>query len=429
MKKYNSYHSSVKICYALGIENHLLPHEFISSIKPSTSHYWKNDNPDKYLGHEFAASINHNIDDLQVIYDQKVEQIKKMFVVFCKVYLTIIGFIGDHEFKSLIRKNRESVVKLIDSISESVSDRNLICKFLKVSPHSYLTWKRYQNYYCEFSLLELCFKKVPQQISRNEIIVLKSFMSNKRFYHWSVASVWGLAFKQGKTSMALSTWYRYAKRLGLTKARYAYKKKRKRVSFRAQEVNQTWHMDVTYYKTLDNVQFYIYTLVDNFSRKILAYDVSQTLSAAIRLESLKRAVNSEFGVDLLAKPSIELIVDGGSENNNHTISNFIKSAQVSIDKKVALKDVTFSNSVIEGTYRILKSKYFQDRPILASTLKREVDFFVDDYNNVRPHYEHKIYTPSEIHNNQALKNIKPKLKNAFKTRVDDNRKTSCVSKC
>ena len=37
-------------------------------------------------------------------------------------------------------------------------------------------------------------------------------MNSKRFYHWSIASVWGLAFKQGKTSMArVGDWYRYFK--------------------------------------------------------------------------------------------------------------------------------------------------------------------------------------------------------------------------
>ncbi len=58
MKKCNSYHSSIKICYSLGIDNHHLPQEFLSSIKPSTAHYWKNDNPDKYLDSEFAPLLH-----------------------------------------------------------------------------------------------------------------------------------------------------------------------------------------------------------------------------------------------------------------------------------------------------------------------------------------------------------------------------------
>jgi len=84
MKKYNSYHSSVKICYALGIQDHLLPDNFTSTIKPSTSHYWKNDNPHKYLGSEFSSSINNNIDDLQIIYDEKSYNLKKCLLFFVK---------------------------------------------------------------------------------------------------------------------------------------------------------------------------------------------------------------------------------------------------------------------------------------------------------------------------------------------------------
>ena len=98
----------------------------------------------------------------------------------------------------------------------------------------------------------------------------------------------------------------------------------------------------------------------------------------------------------VGKTNVDLIVDEGSENNNHTIHEFIRNQRVKINKKIALKDVRFSNSIIEGTYRILKSKYFQDRPILSISVNQEVDFFGNDYNNVRPHTEHKIYTPNEI---------------------------------
>uniref|UniRef100_UPI003F6CBF8F integrase catalytic domain-containing protein n=1 Tax=Polaribacter sp. TaxID=1920175 RepID=UPI003F6CBF8F len=159
---------------------------------------------------------------------------------------------------------------------------------------------------------------------------------------------------------------------------YALGVQRKRISTRANIHNEIWHMDVTYYKTIDNIQYYIYTIVDNFSRKIIAYDVSKKLSASIRLESLKRAIKNEFDISV-GKSNVDLIVDGGSENNNQTIHEFIKNQQVQITKKIALKDVKFSNSIIEGTYRILKSKYFQDRPILSTSINQEVDFFVNDY--------------------------------------------------
>ncbi|PQJ79803.1 integrase catalytic domain-containing protein [Polaribacter porphyrae] len=173
-------------------------------------------------------------------------------------------------------------------------------------------------------------------------------------------------------------------------------------------------MDVTYYKTIDNIQYYIYTIVDNFSRQIVAYDVSKKLSANIRLETLKSAIKNEFDISVW-RSNVDLIVDGGTENNNNSIHEFIKNQHVSVNKKIALKDVRFSNSIIEGTYRILKSKYFQDRPILSTSTKEEMDFFVNDFNNVRSHYEHKIYIPNDIFKTPSLKDLKPILEKSHKS--------------
>ena len=132
--------------------------------------------------------------------------------------------------------------------------------------------------------------------------------------------------------------------LKLNITRKTYKAKRKEVSVRATRPNEIWHMDVSQYITADNVKFYIYTVVDNFSRKILAYDYSKKLSATIRVKSLRRAVEEQFGVSLNEDkedtkinetnektPLLNLIVDGGSENNNKTVHNFIKDCHIDID--------------------------------------------------------------------------------------------------
>lgn len=229
--------------------------------------------------------------------------------------------------------------------------------------------------------------------------------------------------------MARATWYHYVRLLGLNKTRKIYRPKRKRTSFSSNHPNHTWHMDVSYFKTKDNVQFYIYTVIDNFSRKILAYDVCRQLSGKVRLNSLRRAIKNEFDVSLVPKPKLGLIVDGGSENNNKTIESFIQASHVSIDKKIALKDVTFSNSIVEGNFRIMKQSYFKKRIIFSNTIVREMDFFVQDYNDHRPHYIHEIYTPSEIHLRPGLKNVKPRAKDTLYRRIATNTKRNCIKHC
>ena len=187
-------------------------------------------------------------------------------------------------------------------------------------------------------------------------------------------------------------------------------------------------MDVSHFKTEDNIQFYIYTIVDNFSRRIIKHEVSTVLSAKVRLNSLKQAIHTEFAVDLDNSPSLDLIVDGGSENNNATIQEFIKSCHVNIKKKIALRDVMFSNSIVEAPYRILKSRYFQNRPILSTTIKQEMEFFVNDYNNHRPHYAHILYTPNEVAQKPELLNVKPPLQRINQERLENNRAYCCKTK-
>ena len=162
-------------------------------------------------------------------------------------------------------------------------------------------------------------------------------------------------------------------------------------------------MDVSIYKTLDDVKYYIYSIVDNFSRKILAFDYSTELSAKTRIKSLKSAISS---LDL--KQDIALIVDGGSENNNKTIADFIKDCQVNLDKKIALKDVLYSNSMIESSFRMLKS-YYLKTGIYSEDFPNELEKALEDINYKRPHYAHLIYTPAEVYQNPELKHIFPKL--------------------
>ena len=52
---------------------------------------------------------------------------------------------------------------------------------------------------------------------------------------------------------------------------------------------------------------------------------------------------------LNARP-IDFIADGGSENNNKTVEQFIRKFQVDITKKIALKDIRQSNAMTELMY-------------------------------------------------------------------------------
>jgi transposase InsO family protein len=336
----------------------------------------------------------------------------------------ILSFIGEKKYQQILKKNRHNLVEVIDRVSDNLGGKDTVLRFLKIKKRTYLNWNRFQNSFCKHSLTKLCYKKYPNQISRSEIKVLEKYMNTKRYAHWSIKALWGKAVRLGDISMGESTWYKYTRELGYSEKRKSPKKPRKKYSFKASKPNETWHADVSQIMTSDNIKYYFYRVVDNFSRKILIHKTSTKLSGEIRTQTIKEAISQEFSIDLQGQ-SVELIVDGGSENNNRNIHDFIKHCHVNIDKKIALKDVTFSNSVVEGSYKTMKSGYFKYRPIHSSMIHQETDWFVDDYNKERPHDVHKWYTPDEIHQNPNLKNVRPHPKN-IKKRIQENRNYCCL---
>lgn len=423
MKKYNRYHSTIKTSYALGIENQVLPDSFTKSIPRSTTQNWKELQPEKFVGNEFASQVENDLEKVKLILDERMKKMTTAFYAFCRLYLTILEFIGKKNFGKIILQNKESVIELISNLPLGF-DKNLACKFLQITPHQFNIWKHNRLYKCALSVIGYCSKRFPHQISQREINKLKSLMSRKRFSAWSIASVWGYAIKKGHISMSRTSWYRYCLKLNISKKRKPHKKPRKKGSVKASRPNEIWHADVTEFTTSDNLKFYIHTVLDNFSRKVIAYTISRDKTAKTRLLSLKEAILIQFG-KVLFPIDLDLIVDRGAENNNFRIRNFIRHCQVTIHKKIALKDVVFSNSIIEGHFQILKKFLRSNGEIHSKDFHKLIEFFVKDYNSVRPHYQHWTYTPDEIHSQPELINIRPYLERINKERLENNRTFCC----
>ena len=51
-----------------------------------------------------------------------------------------------------------------------------------------------------------------------------------------------------------------------------------KLGFRATAPNDAWHVDATIIKLLDGTKAYLYAVIDNYSRKILAWTVAERLN-------------------------------------------------------------------------------------------------------------------------------------------------------
>lgn len=207
-------------------------------------------------------------------------------------------------------------------------------------------------------------------------------------------------------------------------------KKGKKSSYnpiRATAVNEIWHADITVFKTLDGVKHYIYTVMDNYSRFVHAWHIDTVVSAKIRLKTIKDAIHSTFGEEPFDK--LQLVTDGGPENDNLTIKEFILHS--TINHTITLKDIEQSNSMAEAFYHTAKYRYLYLQLIHnTQELYRKFEEMMYEYHFLKPHYALGIYTPEDVKNGADVKlSHRNTYAEAARNRREINKNMNCHQEC
>lgn len=140
------------------------------------------------------------------------------------------------------------------------------------------------------------------------------------------------------------------------------------------------------------------------------------------------AANHALAVDTCSE-NVNLIVDGGSENVNKTVDDFITNFNsVKLNRLIALKQVSFSNSVAEAVNKIIRNSYLNHFSINnLAELQLKLSFAVDDYNNKRPHGALIGLTPEQAYRNVTVNTdlFSERIKSTRIERRIINHKTIC----
>jgi len=156
--------------------------------------------------------------------------------------------------------------------------------------------------------------------------------------------------------------------------------------------NQVWCADITYIPMRRGFM-YLVAILDWHSRKVLAWEVSNTLDAEFCLRALRRAVVAA-GV-----PAI-MNTDQGCQFASEEWLSALKERGISIsmDGKGAWRD----NRIIERFWRSVKYEDIYLRCYSDGRELREgVERYVRHYNERRPHQSLGGATPAEIYSGQG----------------------------
>ena len=152
--------------------------------------------------------------------------------------------------------------------------------------------------------------------------------------------------------------------------------------------NQVWAADITYIP-MQKGFMYLFAIIDWYSRKIIAWELSNTLDAEFCRRCLKRAML------LNGFPEI-MNTDQGCHFTSESWQKLLKDADVKISMDG--KGRWIDNVVIERFWRTIKYEdiYLQSYRS-PNELERGVTRFMLRYNSIRPHDSLEGQTPDEAY--------------------------------
>jgi putative transposase len=152
--------------------------------------------------------------------------------------------------------------------------------------------------------------------------------------------------------------------------------------------NQVWAIDITYVP-MKHGHMYLTAIIDWHSRRIVGWDLSDTLDAAPVIGALNRAMER-------CGTPCTINTDQGSQFTSDAYINALKTRGIrqSMDGKARWVD----NVIIERWFRSLKTEYvYINEYASPRELRAGIEGYVRDYNEIRPHEGLGYETPDAVY--------------------------------
>lgn len=160
-------------------------------------------------------------------------------------------------------------------------------------------------------------------------------------------------------------------------------------------INELWQTDFTYFKIIGWGWYYLSTVLDDFSRYILAwrvftsmnaFDVQETLDAALAKTNLEK-------VKVRHRP--RLLSDNGPCYLSKELKKYLKDNQMAHTRGAPYHPQT--QGKIERYHRTMKNVVKLEHYYMPGELENAIAQFVDHYNNDRYHESLDNCTPADVY--------------------------------
>lgn len=300
---------------------------------------------------------------------------------------------GNRRGNLISKKDRMQILELIKEACEAGASQQAACNILGITPKTIQRWKSKNK----FEDGRITRKIIPyNKLTEEEQERILHVVNQSEYANLSPATIVPKLADKGEYLASESTIYRLLKKENQLTHRAAsrpcnpYRPK----AIIAVKSNQVYSWDITYLSsTIKGVFFYLYLIMDIYSRKIVGWQVYDRESAEYASDVLEAACIEEN----IKRDQVILHSDNGSPMKGATMLATLQ--KLGVVPSFSRPSVSNDNPYSEALFKTLKyTPMYPEKPFASLQAAREwVNKFIEWYNYHHMHSGIKFITPIQRH--------------------------------
>ena len=168
--------------------------------------------------------------------------------------------------------------------------------------------------------------------------------------------------------------------------------------------NEMWQTDFTYFKIIGWGWMYLSTVLDDYSRYIIAWKLCATMRAEDVTNTLDMALAASGCHQAHVRHKPRLLSDNGPSYIAGELADYIEAQRMSHVRGAPMHPQT--QGKIERWHQTLKNRILLENYFLPSDLEAQIAAFVEHYNHRRYHESLDNVTPADAYFGRAAAIIK-----------------------
>lgn len=160
-------------------------------------------------------------------------------------------------------------------------------------------------------------------------------------------------------------------------------------------INQMWQTDFTYFKIIGWGWYYLSTILDDYSRYIIAWKLCSTMRASDVTETIELALAASGCDQAVVQHKPRLLSDNGSCYISGELAEWMQKQKMEHIRGAPFHPQT--QGKIERWHQTMKNRILLENYYLPGNLEQQISAFVDHYNNHRYHESLNNVTPADVY--------------------------------